>query len=67
MVISTTVNAQFFDKSAISVGYQYLGKSVFQIGFDQRLSDDSKTSFKIGVDALIGKFENNKKLYLNYT
>lgn len=62
LTLSLAINAQFLDKTAVSVGYQYLGKSMFQIGLDQRITDNLKTSIKFGVDALIGKIEGKNKI-----
>lgn len=59
---STMANAQFLNKTAVSAGYQYLGTSVFQIGLDQRITDNLKTSAKFGIDALIGKFKNKTQI-----
>lgn len=62
LLSSLLSNAQSFDKSALTLGYQYSGKSALQIGFDQRLTDPLKPALKIGIDALIGNFEKNKKI-----
>lgn len=62
ILISTQGMAQFLDKSAVTIGYQHSGKGALQIGFDQRLTDPLDPPLKIGIDALIGNFEKNKKI-----
>lgn len=62
LLVYLKAQAQPFDKSALTVGYQYSGKGALQIGLDQRLTDPLDPPLKIGIDTLIGNFEKNKKI-----